>query len=46
MEYDSFFSVAPLVSFHNADVQKSEIIKEIKGKAGVYLIPGGDTDKY
>lgn len=24
------------MSFHNADVQKSEIIKEIKGKAGVY----------
>lgn len=36
MRYDGFLSMTPLVSFHNADVQKSEIIKEIKGKAGIY----------
>jgi hypothetical protein len=37
MNYDSFcLSITPQVSFANADVQKREIIKEIKGKAGVY----------
>jgi hypothetical protein len=29
-------SVTPQKAFNNADVQKWEIIKEIKGKAGVY----------
>ena len=36
MNYDYFLSVIPLVSFQNADLQKWEIIKEIKGKAGIY----------
>lgn len=38
MNYEIFYlsSVTPLVTFHNADVQKREIVKEIKGKAGVY----------
>ncbi len=37
MNYDSFcLSITPQVSFANADVEKREIIKEIKGKAGVY----------
>lgn len=35
INYDSL-SVVALVSFNNADVQKAEIIKEIKGKAGIY----------
>lgn len=36
MNYDVFYlsSVTPLVTFHNADVQKWEIVKQIK--AGIY----------
>ena len=37
MYCDGFYlSVTPLVSFRNADVKKWEIVKEIKGKAGIY----------
>ena len=33
---NSSLNITPMVSFDNADTQKVEIFKEIKGKVGVY----------
>lgn len=33
---DNYTNLTPVLSFANADIQKPEILKEIKGKAGVY----------
>jgi len=31
-------AITPIVSYSNADTSKLQIIKEIKGKSGIYLI--------
>lgn len=43
--YLCLLSVVPVKVYVNTDLNKLQILKENKGKSGVYLIPGGDTNK-
>lgn len=45
MNLNKINNISPIKKYDNAKVLKTIILAENRNKSGIYLIPGGDTNK-